>query len=81
MASRAASVSAGDVDSAAATKRAIIRARLVAASAGSRGPTASAVTVTSPAVIARAASDAVQPESTSVRIVTRTPMFAVSYRR
>ena len=81
-------MSAGDVDWAAATNRAMVRARCSAAAVGAasrwlaaaieRSSTLTASTGTSPAEIARAAWDAVQPDSVSARIVTSTLIVASS---
>ena len=82
--SRAASVSAAEPASAAATNRWIIRSRWAAPRAtvragGPERPGDGAIVdrSTSPATIARAASEAVQPESTSVRIATSTRIVVV----
>ena len=79
-------MSAAEFASAAVTKRATSRSRWPAP-IGSDAPApavpvvASAATSTSPAAIARAASDAVQPLSVSDRMATSTPIVASSYRR
>ena len=80
-------MSAAEFASAAVTKRAMRRSRWPAPigsgppAHGRPGRGGRAATSTSPAAIARAASDAVQPLSVSDRMATSTPIVSSSYRR